>query len=216
MTRDEAVIEVRRILGFRGTDQNDNIVLAMRQAQRLLEMGRSLPWFLIEEDTTLTGTADVAYVALPTGFLREVDDEPWYFSMSGEDDVVKMKKMPWDWVQDAGRNPEDGEVEEGLAYYYALRKTRIYVRPVPTAAWTMVGSYYKAADTLDTASSNAWLTYAPELIYGSAALSMAQDLRDEKAEKKAREVVAIASASVLADTIQRELGNREIIMGGQA
>lgn len=215
MTKTEAVAEIRRILGFR-TDQSDNIILGLRRAQRLLELGQSLPWFLISEDAVLTGAADVAYVAFPTGFIREVDDEPWYFTMTGDDSTTKLKKVPYDQLLDIGRNPETSEEETGVGIYYAIRTTRFYVRPIPTAAWTMTGSYYKAADTLDSASTNNWLTYAPEVLYGAAAMSMARDLRDDYAYKTAETLFKEASARVLADTITREYGNREQFMGGQA
>ena len=49
MLRDVAVADIQKALGFR-TDQYDNCVAALQTAQRLLERGRTLPYFLLEEE----------------------------------------------------------------------------------------------------------------------------------------------------------------------
>lgn len=220
MTKAEAIVEVQRMLGFR-TDQSNNIVLSLQRAQRLLELGQSLPWFLIQEDETLGGLPDTGYVDLPMGFIREVEDEPWYFTSTGTDNYVRrLRKVAYDHMLDLGRNAvtdvADNEDDRGASYFYSIRKTQIFVRPIPTAIWSLRGSYYKAADSLGTENTNVWLTYAPEVLYGSAAMAMARDLRDDYGYATAEVIFKEGNARLMADTIMREQGNREYVMGGQA
>ena len=75
MTRDEAVAVLNEGTGFRATGHalTDYYIRRLRQAQKELEKGKTLPRFLVLENQTLTLASAAHTAALPTGFLRPVD-----------------------------------------------------------------------------------------------------------------------------------------------
>ena len=80
MTRDDAVTFIKFNLGNRtGTELDAAIIARLAQAQRLLEQGRSLPYFLKLEDQVFVLPPGGADVPFPTGFLREVQDETFHY-----------------------------------------------------------------------------------------------------------------------------------------
>ena len=66
MTRSEAILSIKRGLGFRQT-QDTAILAALKEAQRNLELGKTLPPWLVEFDTPIPITSGSNVVTLPTG-----------------------------------------------------------------------------------------------------------------------------------------------------
>lgn len=173
MTRDEAVAIIKRGLGFLdSTLHDDNIVAALQQAQALREGGRSLPWFLLQEDETFSLVVGQRAYSLPTGFLKEDIDF----------NVVSV-------VTSEGSYPIDPiAYDEAFRLYdltleaspevYSIRNDSFNVFPLPDVAHSIQWSYYKGADLLDTNIENAWLLHAPYVLIADAGLKMAKDLRD--------------------------------------
>src|SRR5688572_12731232 len=88
MTRDEAVALIAFRLGDR-TDLNDRIIAEMRLAQTELELGPTLPWFLLTEMATATLYEGDDTMALPADFLREVDEDEsalWFYKVDADSD----------------------------------------------------------------------------------------------------------------------------------
>lgn len=176
MLGSEATTIIREKLGFR-TDQDAAIITKLVQEQALLEMGRSLPAFLIQEDQTLSLTADVNYVTLPTGFLGLVDDDfPYYAADTGG--TVYLPQANWDAIRKLYASTDNGNPKA-----FAIRKNRIYVAPTPDVAKTLTWSYYARAATITSTTENAWLMETtepygvPYLLIGRAGLKMAQNLQ---------------------------------------
>lgn len=174
MTRDEAVAIIKRGLGFlNSTLHDDAIVAALKQAQVLREGGRSLPWFLLQEDETFAAVEGQQAYALPTGFIRlDVDfndvrivdstGASYPIDPIGYDEAIRLYELT------TNNQPE----------VYALRNNSINLFPYPDEAYTVQWSYYKKDDLLDTNIENQWLLNAPYVLIADAGLKMAKDLRD--------------------------------------
>jgi hypothetical protein len=202
LTRDQAVARLKQGLGFR-TDLDDPCANALKEAQRELEMGKTLPWFLLEYDQTLALASDANSVTLPTGYLRPADFLPTYY-LNSESDAVEIERKAtfraaWDAYHDA---------EAGAPQVFVLRKSDIYFFPVADAAYSVKHSYYKRGTTLSSGSeTNPWLDdkYMPEWLIGEAGLRLANDLRDAfAADKIFGPMAAKARLAVFNETSARE------------
>jgi hypothetical protein len=212
MIRSEAVARVRAGLSFRtsSTTLNNEIVEALQKSQRLREMGKTLPWFLKEEDDSLSFTANDPEIPLPTGFLREIADENLWWDGDSDDDRRELQKIDFAqgkrlYVNTTDTNP----------VAYALRKSSLWLFPTPDFSGTCTWSYYKA-DSLLTAddSENSWLLYAPDLLIADAGVIVAADLEIESAVSKFQALARREEMALFGDIIERELENYPIIMGG--
>ena len=81
VTRSEAVRRINDGLGFRpdGHSLEPKIILRLQEAQRDLELGKTLPRFLIREDQTVVLLAGAHTALLPSDFIREDDDNRLHF-----------------------------------------------------------------------------------------------------------------------------------------
>lgn len=210
LTRDEAIEQVQSGLSFRNA--NTGVLEALRWAQDQLENGQSLPWFLREEDDDLVGTASVGFIVLPDGFLREDEEADWWVTVGSEGPKI-VKKRSWSEVKEHRLNPENGETEEGTPLIYAITNTNIEVSPVPTEAWTLTTTYFKAADDLADEATNVWLENAPDILWGEAGIFLAKKLHDKVAEDFFRGVFTAAEKLLKNEIAAREDSNREYSMG---
>jgi hypothetical protein len=171
MFRSVAISRIQQGLGFR-TDLVDPIIAALQEAQREYENGHSLPWFMIQEDATITITSGTQTVALPTGFKRMVETEGITFT-STDDGLRYLEKKPFDEAK-----VFYSEYDAGEPLAFSLRKASLYFWPEPDANYTATWSYYKAADTLDVDIENVWLANVPDLLIGRAGMIVAADLEN--------------------------------------
>ena len=138
----------------------------------LLEMGSFMPWFL-ENEADLTTVASTRTVALPSDFLREVDDGVVYYQKSSTEymELVKTEKERLDASFLTG---DPGEPEG-----YALWGTNVYLGPTPDDAYTIKWPYYKSEQTANpfadngNAVTNKWLIYATEWMLSQAGYMLA-------------------------------------------
>lgn len=198
MNRSAAVARIHRGLGFRN-DQEANIIACLQESQRKLEMGRTLPWFLRVEDATLTLTAGNSVVALPTDFLRPIDDEPMRYSVTGDTRLRYIERKELNQaLQTFGSTDARGpEV-------YALRSNSFFFMPLPDVNYTVTYSYFKRADPLTTDIENAWLANAPEVLIGDAGLTLSYDLRDQDAVKIFTTMRDEAGGALFREIVARE------------
>lgn len=210
MTRDEAIAEIQFHLGNR-SDLFDRIVAELKRAQRLLEQGRSLPWFLKEEDATLALASGSADVAFPTGFLRENEDEAFHFTDSETGSVVYLEKI----------NLRIGESRfsdeaAGQPIAYAIREGGWKFFPERDTAYTLNYGYYKSGGQLDSDSSDhLWLVNAPDILIGKAGSSIAATLQHAAAKAHFDEIFMVGWASAFAETVMREEENYPRAMGSR-
>lgn len=177
MLRSEAVARIQRGLGFR-TDQEQNIIDSLQEAQRDLEGGQTLPWFLIQEDAAFAVLASTSTYTFPTDFLRVVEDEGLHYTSDDGEAIFLTKRTYEENVKFFA------DVDPGPPQGYTIRKGTIQIWPVPDIAYSLTWSYYKRATLLSTDVTNAWLTEVPELLIGLAGLLIAADLENEASTKK--------------------------------
>lgn len=209
MTRDEAVARIQQDTDYR-SGQTDVIVGYLKMAQRLLEKGKDLPRFLIEEDATLVATTGSAEIALPTGFLREVEESEFRYYSTEDAEWVTLEKM--------GINEAEtrfGDADAGKPVAYVLRKDTIAFYPERDTNYTLTWSYYKAAAVLDTDIENAWLKHNPDVLIGKAGYHYALSLSNANAADRFLKLYGEAWANQFAEDVERDRDNAPIHMGGR-
>jgi hypothetical protein len=206
MTRDEAVAIIQFDLGRR-TDLEDEIIAKMQEAQRILEQGATLPWFLKEEDASLVLPVGSADVAFPTGFLREIDDEDnECFHYTGDDPIgeVYLEK-----IELRNGTQRFADVDDGRPRAYAIRKASWKFFPGRDIEYTLTYSYWKSATSLATeTATNAWLVYQPTILIGMAGASIAHVLGHERAKAKFDADFARGWKAAFGETVMRQEANR--------
>jgi hypothetical protein len=218
MLRSEAITIIKRGLGFRQT-QDAAIVAALKQVQRDLEAGKTLPNWMLVFNAPITVTASVATATLPTGFLRVHEDYPLYWTNSENAKVFIPRRNFTEAYQAfvaSGSEDDSAAVPSGTAYpsvYVQRNKTTIELIPTPTVTFTAFLTYYKAGVVLDTDVENVWLANAANYIVGLAGMQVAGDLRDAGALQKFTTMAKMGSQSYLGDIIEDELAGRALIMG---
>ena len=210
MTRDEAVDMIQFELGNR-SDLEQQIIDRLQQGQRLLEHGRSLPYFLLEEDQTLSVASGSGDTALPTGFLREKDGEGLRYYDSTEEEYTFLEKL----ILEQGLDRFAGS-DAGVPAAYAIRKTELTIWPERDTSYSLTWSYYKSGTSLATnVSDNAWLVYAPEVLIGLTGMRIARILKNQNAVELFKELYHGAWSNAFAESILREDEGDPILMGGR-
>lgn len=208
MTRDEAVARIQQGLGFR-SDKATEIAAVLKERQRQLERGRTLPKFLLVEDATISLSANTNSVALPSDFLRIASRLRYTVDGQNRPEFISWK-----------------DYEEGLDAYEVnysagpqiatLRNDTILFAPTADRAYTLTWDYYKKADVLANGSTtNEWLDedYIPELLIGEAGMTIARDLRDKEAMAIFSQMAKEARDALFKDTILQEDGEIPRVMG---
>lgn len=176
MLRSVAVARIKQGLAFR-RNLDDVCVGALQEAQREFEIGTTLPWFLISKDQPLLTVASTREIALPTNFIRFVEDEgPRYVTTDG---VLYFALRPFAELDYYYRS-----TDSGAPAALALRSDSLAVFPLPDAEYTITASYYAKAAVLDSDIENLWLQYFPDLLISRAGMIVAGDIEHAAAEKK--------------------------------
>ena len=189
MTLTEMREYLTAVLGRSGTSLNTTITAALDLAQRQMEGGAQLPWFLISEVATATATIGDERLELPNNFLREVEEEGalfvYYDAGDGENEWKPLVKRDNDYLRSLY---SDSVADRGRPVYYALVGNYFKLYPIPDIAYPMRMLYYKA-DTLfsnltaQELTANQWSTWAPDVILAMAGTHLANRFRDAKAKQ---------------------------------
>lgn len=136
----------------------------------VLERRAWYPWFLIqdtaEDSTHLQTVVGSELVALPTGYLMQVEDEDVYLLNSdGEVERILAKMYYADMLN---KFDVDDEI-----YAYTLRGMTMRVRGLPTEVRNIRMKYYKADANFATGQENNWLKYASAAVFGEVGALMA-------------------------------------------
>lgn len=208
MQRDTAVARIQRGLAFR-TDLSNEIVDALKEAQRKREAGKTPPWFLLNEDQPLSITA--ATINLPVDFWRTGRKEKIKVTIPGS---VLPAMIPRYDLDDA--IALFGALGSGAPVNaYVLRTLTLRFFPAPNTTYSAVWSYYKHDQVLDTNIENLWLKYAPDLLIGDAGMIIASDLRDQAAVAIFQGLQATGEREAFVETVLRELDDYPLHMGEQ-
>lgn len=211
MDRSAAVTRIQRELGFR-TDLSTEIIAALQDAQVELEEAVELPWFLKDEGLSdMTTVADTQTVALPTGFIREFEDDALHIYDSTADEDEQWTPL----VKDTMEYLRANYPGSGTPVGYCLGVSSYFLFPIPDAIFNLRQVFYKKDTTLATDVENLWLEHAHDLMIGVAGQKIARALRDrnalvefEKMEQKARFRLFYSGEA-------REHENKRYAMGGE-
>lgn len=186
MIRSLAALRIADGLGFRpltsgmpgGRTLEDVITARIQEAQRILETGTTLPRFLREEDHALTLLEGEHTVALPTGFIREVDSERPHFTPVSTSIPKFLEAKFYDDAVAAQIREQNDPVAPAI---YVIRKSVIDFITTADQDYTIYMTYFKAGASLATDIENVWLANAPDWLIGETGLRIAMDLRDKDA-----------------------------------
>lgn len=218
MLRSEAILSIKRGLGFRST-QDTAIIAALKEAQRNLELGKTLPNWLIDFDASIAVTSGTNTIALPTGFIRLHDDyELYYINSSGANVFIPRKNYTEAYKAFVASGGTDADIVSNQSSPYPrafvqLNKVEGILIPTPTVSFTAYLSYYKAEPVLDSDIENKWLANAPDYLIGLAGMTVAGNLRDKDALSEFTRRAKLGGGSLMGDIIEDELAGRPLIMG---
>lgn len=227
MLRSEAVTRINDAIGFRpaGHSLESKIILRLKEAQRDLEKGKTLPRFMIREDQTLTLAPGEHNVALPSDFIR-VDDNNGLSYLS-ENSFMRGWLTPVHSVREAieivqtQQHPDQPAINMLPPRVYVIRPhTSVspgVVEFVSTAdrEYVLTWSYFAADAILDSDIENRWLANASEWLIGDAGRRIAADLRDQEALALFTEMRQMGRAAVFGDEIAFDDAIGPIRMGSR-
>lgn len=165
MTADKVLnLLMSRLGGRTETTLREICLLEMQLAQESLERrGDLLPWFLISEELNAVTPSDgiERRVAIPSGFIREVDEDALLLVASDGGETV-LKKADYDAL--IAKYLRSGQAAQPVAY--ALQGNYFHLFPIPTEESNLYIRCYKRAETIaDSASSEPpWLLHASDLM----------------------------------------------------
>lgn len=199
MLRDLAVTRIADGLGFR-TDLTDKIILRMQEAQRDLQNGKTLPWFLIEYFYQEDVDAGTATIPLPQSFLRLYEDHSPHYTAAGDTTPTFLRAATsYRDMLAAYESDEEGPQA------YIIENSVIRLHPAPSSNIELIYSFYFAPTVLTQNVENEWLEHAPEWLIGEAGIRMAQDLRDKDAVTIFTNMRNAARDAAYRETILREV-----------
>ena len=179
MTRDEAVALIQKELGFR-SDLTATIIDVMKLAQEILELGPTLPWFLLSEKSFILTTVENERVPVPIDFLEEYEESALVYQpddttaqevILGKRDLDTLLKEFSNVVDPtATREPEK----------YALRGEYFIIFPTPDAQYRIQMTYYRKADVLTSNIENDWLKNAPYFLIGKTGGMLPSPIKTDK------------------------------------
>jgi len=210
VTRDEAVAEVQRGLGFRA-DLASHIVAALQSAQRELEGGAVLPWFIRIQDDPIVLVADQQRYPLPETFIREDEDFGPFWTGLGGEDVFHLGQLNYSTGVTLFRG-----ANAGGPVAYAIRKDHLYFWPIPTEEVTFHWHWFEKQDVLDSNIENAWLREAPDLMIAVAGRQMAMNLRDAAALQLFTDREARWKVWLETQHVARSESNQQYVLGRYA
>lgn len=212
-TRDEVVVRIQRLLGFR-TDKVTVIREELQLAQAFYEDGGGLdlmPWFLESEYSSANTTIGEERLAVPADFIREHEDGTLFlFNSSAEaaDQWIDLPKSDLDALKIKFGGSQN------TPCFYALVGDYFRLFPIPDKIYAIKMIFYQKEPILDSDIENDWLKYAEELISGHAGAKVAFALRDKNAEAMFEKMEGRALQQVIKATEARHHENQEYVMGG--
>ena len=209
MTRDEGVVLIKQVLGFRN-NLDATIVTNMKFAQIRLERSPTKPWWLVSEDSFTTTSATEERIAVPLDFLEEVDQAVLKYVPDDPDaDEVDLEKDEYDVLRKNFRGKVPGPPEA-----YALVGGYFRLFPTPDAVYTIRQIFYQDDATLDSNIENGWMKWNPMLLLGLAGGTLAVSLRDTIAKMEFSAWEAEGRLLMPRMNIAREMANMDMQVGG--
>lgn len=186
MNRDEHVASIAARLGSR-TDLNAEIITKMKSVQQYqLEGAATLPWFLIET-VTLTLAVGASSVALPSNFIRPVEDaKVRIYPTATPTDLDELTTAFVDPLA-AGSFAENARPKTVVFY----PDSAIFDRKADVE-YKVYFSAYTRDTVLDTNIENDWLKWAGDLMEAETLLKMAVRIQNPGLPGEAKEEILVA------------------------
>jgi hypothetical protein len=210
MTKSEAVEQVKMLLGFRRSLDSD-IVTQLSLAQRYLELGPTIPWFLLAEVNSTITTVGGRRIVVPEDFIREYEEGALWYAPDGENEVA-LTKDDNDYLMDYY-----GTTAEGEPKAYSLDGKYFKIYPLPDDEYTVKLLYYKHDTPISTLVDDAtclWLTNAPDCIIGRAGFMLATGLGNKIAMEAFKSLEATGRVTLYNENESRKHVNRTYQIGG--
>jgi hypothetical protein len=210
-----AIQRINQAIGFRpaGNPLETAIAAALQEAQDDLEMGKTLPRFLLLEDQTLLLTTGNHTVPIPTGFARSDDERPISFVPAGSTKMTFLQEKRI--YKDAVQAYAMSDFATTGFKVYVLRNSVIDFIVSATSDTTFTWNYYKYADAFATNAENAWLAHktAKWWLIGEAGYRIALDLKDQTAMATFDQMRQKGRAATFGDLLAKEDESGPLVMG---
>lgn len=215
MLGSDAVKRVNDAIGFRPDGHSLEAVIARRfaEAQDELEMGKTLPRFLLQEDQSLVLALGAHTVNIPAGFARADDERPISYVVTGTSrpKFLQQKRI----YKDAIDAFSGSDFTTTGFKVYVIRNTVIdFIINAPSTT-TFTWNYYKYAAAFALGSENEWLAHktAKYWLIGEAGYRIAYDLRDANAKTLFDDMRQKGRAATFGDILAREDQGGPLVMG---
>lgn len=221
MTGAELLTALRERLGNRSTiDLPTATILAEAELVRttILERTTFFPWFLQDEDVTVSTVASTEYVSLPSDFLGFDPEDEW--SGIAYQDPADTSADPWVPIAYDDFNIIKAKYKDavtGKPVAFGLVGTRAYFRPIPDAVYSLRFRHYKTDATFPSdGTTNLWLTYAPDWVMGEVGFILAsQYVKDMEAAQAFVAMKQEARKRCYYETVKRQESGKARQMGDE-
>lgn len=169
--------------------------------ETVLERQSWFPWFLehdtAEDSTHLLTVAGSELVALPAGYLAQVEDSAVFLlDNSGEVELELAKCFYADALMSLAATDS--------TQVYSLRGKTMRIRGIPTEVRRIRMQYYKADAPFAAGTTNNWLQYARNVVYGEVGFVAADKyVKDYDMSQRFAQEAAKAWASLANETTAR-------------
>lgn len=205
MTRDEVVTLLGQRFGNR-TDLGSRIVTEMQLAQSTkLERHHWLPWFLEGNVSPLTVVVGTAEIALPAGFLGEIEDEVLWIREPGATTYGTLDRL--------GKDQIALQSDNVRPQAYTIDEANLVLMPgPPDIAYELKWRAYLADTVLTANVENKWLKYAPDLMIAVVGQALCHHTQRFDALSVYQQDEQKAWDTLLRLHVSREEANRERLM----
>jgi hypothetical protein len=182
--RDAMVTTILGRLGAR-TDLQSLVETEVLYVQETVLEGHPwLPWFLTTETASTPTVAGEESVAVPTGFLQEMEGQSvWLIDPSDDVTPLELKKDEYDILLQ--RYPGTGQPQA-----YALRGDFFMLRPTPDDIYTLRMRYFGRAPLLSSNIENVWSKHAADVFIAETCLLVAEEhIKDYESAERFRTMV---------------------------
>lgn len=195
-----------------GSNFETEIVGELVHAQRKLEEGPTLPWFLkLTTIVEIDANAEIVpFADTGSSVIRLQDDKALaYIDPEGADpEPIEVPQQSELAILHA-RNPGTGEVPRE----FYVEDAACIVRPIPTQALQYKLRFYRRDTAPVLEASTLWMINFPDLIMNMAGAELAWSLRDEVALKRFTDDLATARNRYIKAVAAREDADQNHIMG---
>ena len=218
MLGSEAVALMKRRLGFR-RNLDTECLFELREAQKRAEsISRTQPWFLMQENATITTVANVATVALPDNFIKETDtgtSQIRYTPIGSSDSLIGVRMLTKVDITNAlpYYTESDGDILVGGPRSYVLENGFIRFFPTPDAAYTFYWNYHAKDEQIELGEENLWLQHLSDYLIGDAGVRLAMDIRNAQAAQTFTAMYNEGQKQLIAGNVEREWSGRDFYMG---